>query len=73
MSIDAPGVIEPGVFYLADEARRRLKVGEWGWRKMRRAGLKVVRLGKRSYVFGDDLLSFFTAIKDQQAGVVGQD
>lgn len=53
------GVIEPGRLYLATEARRRLKIGEWGWRKMRRAGLRVIYQGKRAYVLGDDLLTFF--------------
>lgn len=53
------GVIEPGRLYLAEEAKRRLKIGEWGWRKMRRGGLRIIYQNKRAYVLGDDLLAFF--------------
>ena len=53
------GVIEPGTLYLAEEARARLKVGDWAWRQMRRRGLRVIRQGRRAYVLGDDLLKFF--------------
>ena len=66
MSTESPGVIEPGSLYLVDEVRRRLKLGDWAWRKMRRAGLPIVRQGKRAYVFGDDLLAFFATVGKQQ-------
>lgn len=65
MSTESPGVIEPGTLYLVEEARGRLRIGDWGWRKMRRAGLKVVRQGKRAYVFGDDLLAYFAKLGEE--------
>lgn len=59
MTSDPSGVIEPGRLYLAEDVRRRLRNGDWGWRQMRRDGLRVIYQGKRSYVFGDDILRFF--------------
>ena len=56
------GVIQAGCLYRADEARERLRIGGWGWRKMRRAGLRVIYSGNRAYVLGDDLLAFFSRI-----------
>jgi hypothetical protein len=54
-----PGVIEPGRLYLAEEARRRLRLGDWSWRRMRRDGLPVIYYGQRAFIFGDDLLDYF--------------
>ncbi len=54
-----PGVIEPGALYLAEEARARLKLGDWAWRKMRRNGLRVIRQGRRAFVLGSDLIEYF--------------
>ncbi len=56
-SSDTPGVIEPGRLYAADEARRRLRLGDLGWKRLRDAGLPVVRRGRSTYVFGDDLIA----------------
>jgi hypothetical protein len=44
---------------MASEVRRRLHLGEWAWRQMRRRGLHVVRFGRQAYVLGDDLIAFF--------------
>ena len=54
-----PGFIVPGHLYLAEEVRNRLRVGAWGWRTMRRAGLRVRYVGRRAYVLGDDVIDFF--------------
>jgi len=63
----SPGVIEPGRLYLAAEARSRLRIGDWSWRRMRREGLEVIYVGQRAFVFGDDLLSFFASFKKPSA------
>jgi hypothetical protein len=63
---DVPFLIEPGVLYLASEARRRLRIGDWAWREMRRDGLNVIYRGKQAYVFGDDVLAFFREQKEGQ-------
>jgi hypothetical protein len=56
---NTPGVIEPGRLYLVAEARRRLRLGDIAWKKLRQRGLPVVRQGRQGYVFGDDLLRLF--------------
>lgn len=63
-----PGVIEPGRLYLASEAKGRLRIGDWGWRKMRGAGLRVIYQGKRAYVLGDDLLQYFLDLASGENG-----
>ena len=45
--------------YLASEAQARLKMGRWAWRSMCRQGLRVVYMGRRCYVLGDDLIEHF--------------
>lgn len=62
------GVIEPGRLYLASVAKDRLKIGDWGWRQMRRSGLRVIYQGKRAYVLGDDVLEFFLQLASRQEG-----
>jgi hypothetical protein len=64
MPTDVPGIIEPGLLYVADEARKRLRIGEVSWKKLRDDGLRVIRRGRQAYVFGDDLLR----VLDQQRG-----
>ncbi len=54
-----PGVIEAGQLYLAAEAQARLKLGAWGWRQMRCAGLPIIYQGRRAYVLGDDIIRHF--------------
>jgi len=57
--VDVPGVIEPGKLYVAKEAKQRLRIGDTTWRQLCAEGLTVVRRGKQTYVFGDDLLQLF--------------
>jgi hypothetical protein len=54
----APGFIEPTVLYRADEAQRRLRLGAWAWRQMRRDGLAVLRVNGRAFVMGSALIEF---------------
>lgn len=58
-SSEAPGEIEPGMLYVAEEARQRLRIGREAWRELRRNGLPIVRRGRQAYVFADDLLAVF--------------
>jgi hypothetical protein len=53
-----PGVIEPQCLYTVEEARRRLRLGDWAWRQMRRDGLVVLRVAGRAYVRGNDVISY---------------
>lgn len=65
-----PEVIEPGRLYSKAEVSRRLRLGQKSWQALVRSGLSVVRLGKGSFVFSDDLLA---TIKRQQEGAVSCD
>lgn len=62
-----PGVIPPGALLTAVEAKRRLRLGDWAWRRMRRAGLPVVYIGNKSYILSDDLVSFFEQQKNDSS------
>ena len=37
---------------------RRLGIGAWALRKMRQAGLRVLRAGGRGFIYGADFLAF---------------
>jgi hypothetical protein len=54
----APGVIDAQSLYTVEEARRRLRLGEWAWRQMRRDGLVVLRVAGRAFVTGQQLISY---------------
>lgn len=58
-SNESVGSISSGVLYTAAEVQRRLLLGTWSWRQVRRQGLIVHRVGGRAYVLGDDLIAFF--------------
>ena len=42
-------------------AQQRLGLGLWAVRQARRKGLKVRRIGRRSYVLGSDLIEYLNA------------
>jgi len=54
-----PSSIEPGRLYLAREAKQHLRIGESGWKSLCEDGLRVIRYGRNSYVFGEDILRVF--------------
>jgi hypothetical protein len=58
IATSSPGVIEPQALYTVEEARRRLRIGQWAWRKWRRDGLLVLRVSGRAFVSGRTLIEF---------------
>lgn len=58
-TIDVPGFIESGCLYVASEAKERLRIGAWAWRQLRRQGLRVIKVGRQSYVLGDADIEHF--------------
>ena len=58
------GMIQADALYRLDEFKQRLGLGAHAMREARRAGLRVVRIGKRGYVLGKDALEF----AEQQTG-----
>lgn len=58
------GFIAPGVLYTADAAKARLGFKVWGWRSLRRKGLRVMYEGGRAFVNGDDIIAYFKSKLD---------
>lgn len=56
----APGAIVPDAIYRLDELKARMGWRDAAFRAAVRAGLKIYRSGKRTYVLGTDLVAFVT-------------
>ena len=56
----AIGAIVPDAIYRLDEAKARMGWRDAAFRAAVRAGLKIYRSGKRTYVLGSDLVVFVT-------------
>jgi len=54
----AAGVISCHELYRLPELQKRLGLGKHAIRQARRAGLKIRRVGTRSYVLGKDVLDW---------------
>jgi hypothetical protein len=54
----SPQVIAASESYTVPEFRRRTGLGDFAFRQVRRAGLRVVAVGKKRYVLGADWLQF---------------
>jgi hypothetical protein len=65
-----PGVVRADELYTLDELKRRLGVEVYALRQMKRAGLRVVQFGRRSYVLGRSVLEFFEGVESN--GSAGQ-
>ena len=55
-----PGVIESDAMYTLNELQRRSRLGKAAMRTARRAGLPVLRIGRRSYVSGRSFIEWAT-------------
>ena len=60
-----PEVLEPGCVYTSREFKARLRLGEAGWRQLKRQGLKVYRIGKTVLVRADDFQDFLRSQEGQ--------
>ena len=70
MKPDAPRTIDAATLYQLDEAKARLGVAKAAWRTMVKQGLPVVRIGRRGYVVGADVIAFLR--KQGQSEDAGQ-
>ena len=52
------GVISRDEVYTLDELQQRLRLGAWALRQARRAGLRVLRIGRCAFVRGSDVMEF---------------
>jgi hypothetical protein len=60
---NAPGAIVPEAIYRLDELKARMGWRDAAFRAAVRAGLKIYRSGKRTYVLGTDVVAFVTRAK----------
>jgi hypothetical protein len=56
-----PGQIDTHSCYTLAELSKRLRLSKGALRTARRAGLKVRRIGTRSYILGEDVIEFLRA------------
>ena len=55
---EAPGYVRADELYTLDELRARLKLGDSAMRQARRAGLRLLTVGRRRYVSGRQLIEW---------------
>ena len=55
---ETPGVIRADESYTVAEFKRRSGLGDYAFREARRAGLRIVSVGKKRFVLGGDWLVF---------------
>jgi hypothetical protein len=60
-AIERAGEISIGSIYTLAELDHRLGLGKAAIRKARREGLIVRRIGRKSFVLGEDLIAWFKA------------
>jgi hypothetical protein len=53
-----PAYLEPGCAYLSTDFKARMRLGESGWRHLKRQGLITHRIGKSVVVLADDFIEF---------------
>jgi hypothetical protein len=52
-----PGVIRSDEAYTTQELRRRMGIGDYVWRKLRKE-LRIVEFGRKQFVLGRDVLQY---------------
>ena len=60
-----PEVLEPGCVYTSREFKARLRLGEASWRRLKRQGLRVFRVGKTCLVRTDDFHDYLMTREGQ--------
>lgn len=59
------GIFDPRLLYTADAVKQLCGWGEWAFRQAKRKGLRVLTVGKTTFVRGGDLIEFVEA-QDQE-------
>lgn len=62
-----PGVIDRNHAYSVREFRRRTGLGDYAYAQARKAGLRVIKVGKKPYVLGSDWLDFLSRCASGEA------
>ena len=56
---DPPGFIEAEALYTVAEVERRLGLKEWARKEARKKGLRIKKIGRKSFILGRDVIKFF--------------
>lgn len=59
--------IDPACVYPVREAQRVLGLSPWGWRCLKRRGLKTVKISRNGFVRGADIVSIIDREIEGQA------
>lgn len=65
------GWIDENALYTVPELRRRLDLGPSAVRKAKGEGLRVLRIGRRDYIRGSDLVQFALRINAESGRIDG--
>jgi len=57
-----PGVVSAGECYTVAEFRARTGLRDFAYRQVRKAGLRVIPVGRKRYVRADDWLDFLNKV-----------
>ncbi|QDU94806.1 hypothetical protein [Lignipirellula cremea] len=58
MKPESTGVIHAAELYTVNQLKARLGLTESAWRTLRRLGLPVIRVGKRAFASGRQVIEF---------------
>jgi hypothetical protein len=61
-AVNAP--IVAGEMYRSKDAQARLGIKSWGWRQLKRKGLKTIKVANRSYALGSEIIRHFEAMQE---------
>jgi len=64
------GEITPSSLYTIKELRSRCNLGDFVWRQIRHSGLRIRRVGRRQFVYGQDFITFVLQAPETSAADV---
>ena len=56
---DPPGFIQGDSLYTLDEIERRLGLKQWARKEAVKKGLRIKKIGRKSFILGQDVIAFF--------------
>lgn len=67
------GLIRSGEMYTLDKFKSSLGLTDAAFRSLKRAGLPIVRYGKRGYLIGEIVIQFFSQLRDKESESEGSE
>jgi hypothetical protein len=68
--MNAPGYVSAHELYRLADAQKRLGMGRHSFRQLRAAGLKILTVGRCSYVDGAELIGLLKQIGEKNNGTM---